>query len=98
MSLNIERHTTAWWSIFEHLARGEPEKATAIRIFYEEYFAVMRPSQSSATEASRSGFTPSLAQQKAAVTALPPNDTAKSRATALSSPVGSESAMNVTSI
>ena len=44
------------------------------------YFAAMsmnmRPSQSSATEASRSGAIPSLAQQNAAVTALPPNETA----------------------
>ena len=37
---------------------------------------VMRPSQSSATVDSRSGTMPSLAQQNAAVTALPPNDTA----------------------
>jgi hypothetical protein len=36
----------------------------------------MRPSQSLATVAIRSGTMPSLAQQKAAVTALPPNDTA----------------------
>jgi hypothetical protein len=36
----------------------------------------MRPSQSSATVASTSGAIPSFAQQKAAVTALPPNETA----------------------
>jgi hypothetical protein len=36
----------------------------------------MRPSQSSATEARRSGAMPSFAQQKAAVTALPPNEIA----------------------
>ena len=44
------------------------------------YFAAMsmnmRPSQSSATEASRSGAIPSLAQLNAAVTALPPKETA----------------------
>ena len=36
----------------------------------------MRPSQSFATVAIRSGTIPSLAQQNAAVTALPPNETA----------------------
>ena len=44
------------------------------------YFAHMswniRPSQSLAAVAIRSGTMPSLAQQNAAVTALPPNDTA----------------------
>ncbi len=44
------------------------------------YFAAisrnMRPSQSSATVVSRSGTNPSFAQQKAAVTAFPPNETA----------------------
>ena len=44
------------------------------------YFAAMsvnmRPSQSLATVAIRSGTIPSFAQQNAAVTALPPNDTA----------------------
>ena len=44
------------------------------------YFALMsmniRPSQSLAMVAIRSGTIPSLAQQNAAVTALPPNDTA----------------------
>jgi hypothetical protein len=44
------------------------------------YFAAMseniRPNQSLATVASRSGTMPSLAQQNAAVTALPPNETA----------------------
>jgi hypothetical protein len=36
----------------------------------------MRPSQSSATEVRRSGTTPSLAEQNAAVTALPPKEIA----------------------
>ena len=44
------------------------------------YFAAisrnMRPSQSSATVVSRAGAAPSFAQQNAAVTALPPNETA----------------------
>ena len=41
---------------------------------------------------------PSLAQQNAAVTALPPNDTAYSEATDFSSPSGMWSARNVTSM
>ena len=36
----------------------------------------MWPSQSGASEQIRSGFVPSLPQANAAVTALPPNDTA----------------------
>jgi hypothetical protein len=44
------------------------------------YFAAMsenmRPSQSFASVQSRSGLMPSLAQQKAAVTALPPKEMA----------------------
>ena len=66
------------------------------------YFAAMSrnmlPSQSSAMVAIRSGLMPSLAQQNAAVTALPPNDTAYSEATDFSSPCGMWSARNVTSI
>jgi polyhydroxyalkanoate depolymerase len=41
MSLNIERHAKAWRDLLEHLARGELEKAAAIRTFYDEYFAIM---------------------------------------------------------
>ena len=56
------------------------------------YFAAMSrnmlPSQSSALVAMRSGLTDSLAQQNAAVTALPPNETAYSDATDFSSPCG----------
>ena len=48
----------------------------------------MLPSQSSAPVAIRSGLVPSLAQQNAAVTALPPNEIAYSDATVFSSPVG----------
>ncbi|HTT79792.1 MAG TPA: polyhydroxyalkanoate depolymerase [Stellaceae bacterium] len=41
MSLNIERHAKAWRDMLEYLARGETEKAGAIRAFYDEYFAIM---------------------------------------------------------
>jgi poly(3-hydroxybutyrate) depolymerase len=41
MSLNLERHAKAARDLLEHLARGEAEKAAAIKTFYDEYFAVM---------------------------------------------------------
>jgi hypothetical protein len=50
----------------------------------------MRPSQSSATVVSTSGTIPNFAQQNAAVTAFPPNETAKADATCFSSPVASD--------
>jgi hypothetical protein len=60
---------------------NDSEDALTLRGWTEiPYFALMswniRPSQSLATVQIRSGTIPSLAQQKAAVTALPPNDTA----------------------
>ena len=59
----------------------DSEEALTLRGWIEiPYFALMswnmRPSQSLATVAIRSGTMPSLAQQNAAVTALPPKDTA----------------------
>ena len=59
----------------------DSDEALTLRGWIEiPYFALMsqnmRPSQSLATVAIRSGTIPSLAQQKAAVTALPPNETA----------------------
>jgi poly(3-hydroxybutyrate) depolymerase len=41
MSMNLERHAKAWRDVFDHLARGQPDKAAAIRTFYDEYFAIM---------------------------------------------------------
>ena len=41
MSLNLERHVKTWRQIYEHLSRGESEKAAPIQNFYAEYFAVM---------------------------------------------------------
>jgi len=43
MSMNKERHRTAFKEYYQHLAAQEPEsleKAAATRTFYEEYFAV----------------------------------------------------------
>jgi poly(3-hydroxybutyrate) depolymerase len=41
MSMNIERHVKAHVELFNHLARGEDEKAQATKAFYDEYFAVL---------------------------------------------------------
>jgi polyhydroxyalkanoate depolymerase len=41
MSMNLERHLKAHRDLYDHLVKGEIEKAEAIRTFYEEYFAVM---------------------------------------------------------
>jgi polyhydroxyalkanoate depolymerase len=41
MSMNVERHQKAHLDLYDHLARGEIEKAQAIKDFYDEYFAVL---------------------------------------------------------
>jgi poly(3-hydroxybutyrate) depolymerase len=41
MSMNLDRHRTAFRNQFDNLAKGETEKAAAHKAFYEEYFAVM---------------------------------------------------------
>jgi len=41
MSMNIDRHWKAHNDLFDHLVKGEYEKAQAIASFYDEYFAVM---------------------------------------------------------
>jgi polyhydroxyalkanoate depolymerase len=41
VSMNINRHYNAHQELYEHLARGENEKAQAIKTFYDEYFAVL---------------------------------------------------------
>jgi poly(3-hydroxybutyrate) depolymerase len=40
MSMNRERHATAFREYYEHLVEGEFDKAEATRTFYEEYLAV----------------------------------------------------------
>jgi poly(3-hydroxybutyrate) depolymerase len=40
MNMNPERHINSFRELFEHLVRGDTEKAEATRKFYEEYFAV----------------------------------------------------------
>ena len=41
MSMNLERHMKAHRDLYDHLVKGEIEKAAVIRDFYDEYFAVM---------------------------------------------------------
>ncbi len=41
MSMNIERHRKAHLDLYQHLAKGEFDKAEAIKTFYDEYFAVL---------------------------------------------------------
>jgi poly(3-hydroxybutyrate) depolymerase len=41
MSMNIDRHRKAHLDLYDHLARGNLEKARPTLAFYEEYFAVL---------------------------------------------------------
>jgi polyhydroxyalkanoate depolymerase len=41
VSMNLERHIKAHAELYDHLARGDTEKADVIKTFYDEYFAVM---------------------------------------------------------
>ena len=41
VSMNLERHVKAHRDLYKHVARGETEKAQAIKSFYDEYFAVL---------------------------------------------------------
>jgi polyhydroxyalkanoate depolymerase len=41
MSINIERHVKAHRELYEHLAKGEHDKAHVTKAFYDEYFAVL---------------------------------------------------------
>ena len=39
--MNLERHVSAHWSMFENLVRGDGDSAAATRAFYKEYSSVM---------------------------------------------------------
>ena len=41
MSMNIERHVRAHRELYDHIAKGEHEKARITKEFYDEYFAVL---------------------------------------------------------
>src|SRR5438132_3491456 len=41
LSMNLERHVSAHWGMFENLVRGHGESAAATRAFYKEYSSVM---------------------------------------------------------
>jgi len=40
LSMNLPRHVRAHFDLFEHIRKGEDEKAEANRKFYDEYFSV----------------------------------------------------------
>jgi poly(3-hydroxybutyrate) depolymerase len=41
MAMNMDRHKAAHKKLYEHLAAGETAEAEKIKIFYDEYFAVL---------------------------------------------------------
>jgi polyhydroxyalkanoate depolymerase len=41
MSMNVDRHVKAHRELYNHLAKGEIEKALVTKKFYDEYFAVL---------------------------------------------------------
>ncbi|EIM30970.1 polyhydroxyalkanoate depolymerase [Microvirga lotononidis] len=41
MAMNIDRHLTAYWEMFNHLVEGDGDSAEKHREFYDEYLAVM---------------------------------------------------------
>src|SRR3954470_1815514 len=41
ISMNLNRHQTAHWDIFNHLVQGDGDSAAKHREFYDEYLAVM---------------------------------------------------------
>lgn len=41
LQMNMDRHIKAHKDLFEHLVKGETEKAETIKAFYDEYFAVL---------------------------------------------------------
>ena len=41
ISMNLDRHQTAHWDMFNHLVQGDGDSAAKHREFYDEYLAVM---------------------------------------------------------
>jgi poly(3-hydroxybutyrate) depolymerase len=41
LSMNLDRHVSAHWAMFENLVRGDGDSAAATRAFYREYSSVM---------------------------------------------------------
>src|SRR5437660_4412087 len=41
LSMNLDRHVSAHWSMFHNLIKGDGESAAATRAFYKEYTSVM---------------------------------------------------------
>jgi poly(3-hydroxybutyrate) depolymerase len=40
LSMNLDRHKQSFKDMYQHLVRGDVEKANIIRVFYDEYLAV----------------------------------------------------------
>ena len=41
MTMNLERHQTAYWDLFENLVKGDCDSVSQHKTFYDEYMAVM---------------------------------------------------------
>jgi poly(3-hydroxybutyrate) depolymerase len=41
LSMNLDRHVSAHWSMFHNLVKGDGQSAAATRAFYKEYSSVM---------------------------------------------------------
>ncbi len=41
MAMNLQRHRDSLGDMYRERIKGDPEKAKAVRVFYEEYFATM---------------------------------------------------------
>src|SRR5262249_45380401 len=41
LSMNLDRHVSAHWSMFHNLVKGDGDSAAATRAFYKEYSSVM---------------------------------------------------------
>jgi poly(3-hydroxybutyrate) depolymerase len=41
LSMNLDRHVSAHWAMFENLVKGDGDSAAATRAFYKEYSSVM---------------------------------------------------------
>jgi poly(3-hydroxybutyrate) depolymerase len=41
LSMNLDRHVSAHWAMFDNLVRGDGDSAAATRAFYKEYSSVM---------------------------------------------------------
>lgn len=83
MSMNINRHLKAHRDLYDHLSRGETERAEAIKAFYDEYFAVLDLSADFYLETVRIVFQEALLAQGSLTYRGRPVDPGRIRRTAL---------------